>query len=419
MKPALPRTEFTDRYLKSLKSPAAGRYVETDPACPGLMIRITPNGVMSWTVQYRPKGQPQRKISHGTYPEVSLKDARARAKALTAAAAVGRDLVAEEAATAVAATAKAAEDLARSRTVAATIADYVDGYCKPNQRQWKQTAAMLNSHVVPRLGKKLLVELRRADVVELLDDLQNKRGFTDQCDRVLTTIKHMLNWSVEREWIEINVVQPIKKRFKSDSRDRVLSDDELKAIWTVADGLPDPSRGIVKMLLLTGQRRDEIREMEWAEVDLEKGIWVLPAARNKGKRDHVVPLVPEVRAILEALPRMGDPCRFVFSTDGARPYNGMKQLKVIIDREANAADWEPWVFHDLRRTVETGLAALNIGQEVRDRTLNHAVSGIGAKHYNKHSYLEEKKTALQTWTRHVLAIVGEVSNLNVVALKRS
>ncbi|CDK99965.1 Putative prophage CPZ-55 integrase [Magnetospirillum gryphiswaldense MSR-1 v2] len=408
------RIEFTDRYLKGLKSTAT-RYSKTDLSCPGLMIRVTPNGVKSWSIQYRPKGQAQRKATYGTYPEVSLKDARARAKALTAAAAVGRDLMAEEAAAAAAAIAKAAEDLARSRTVAATVEDYVAGYCRPNQRQWKQTEAMLRNHVVPKIGKKLLVELRRADVVELMDDLQHKKGLTDQCDRVLTSLKHLLNWSVEREWIEVNVAQPIKKRFRSDSRDRVLSGDELKAIWTAAEGLTDPSRSLIKVMILTGQRRDEVREMEWSEVDLERAVWTLPMLRNKGKREHVVPLAPEVKAILEELPRLGN--RWVFTAKGTVAYNGMKRLKEILDREAKAAEWEPWEFHDIRRTVETGLASLGIGQELRDRVMNHATSGVGAKHYNKHSYLEEKKAALQTWTRYVLKTVGVDREHNVVVLR--
>ena len=189
---------------------------------------------------------------------------------------------------------------------------------------------MFEAHVKPAIGKVPLGELRRGDIVELLDDLQNEKGFGAQVNRVRSQILAALNWAVEREYLDVNPAAAVKKRKIEASRDRVLSDDELRAIWRAADRLPDPSRSLVKAWILTGQRRDEVRCMAWSEVDLSRALWTLPAARNKGKRDHEIPLAPAMSALLGGLRRRGAP---VFSADGTKPYAGQKRLKAILDRE--------------------------------------------------------------------------------------
>src|SRR5205814_7693126 len=140
---------------------------------------------------------------------------------------------------------------------------------------------MFDSHVKPAIGKKTVTELRRADIVELLDDLQNEKGLKAQVNRVRSQILAALNWAVEREYLDTNPAAAVKKRKIETSRDRVLSDDELRVIWRAADRLPDPSRGLVKAWILSGQRRDEVRCTTWSEIDLNRAVWTLPAGRNK------------------------------------------------------------------------------------------------------------------------------------------
>jgi integrase len=321
------RKSLTDRYLQSLKPPATGRLEIVDTGATGLVLRVTANGIKSWAIRFRPKGSTQQRASYGTYPAVTLTAARQRANEIVAAAVKGIDLPAAEM--------REREEQRKSdnrpHTVGDLLDEYVERYCKPNQRKWTLTERMFDSHVKPAIGKIALIELRRADIVELLDDLQNEKGFKAQVNRVRSAIVAALNWAVEREYLDVNPAAAVRKRKIEASRDRVLSDDEVRAIWCAADGLSDPSQSLVKAWILTGQRRDEVRCMTWSEIDLSRAIWTLPAARNKGKRDHEIPLAPAMVALLDGLRRRGGP---VFTMDGAKPYAGQKRLKAILDREA-------------------------------------------------------------------------------------
>jgi integrase len=398
------KKRLTDRFIQTVTPPLAGRdvYIDTD----GLELRVSPDGRKSWSVRYRLKGGERKRETYGVYPALGLADARRRALAIAAAAAAEIDLPAIE---------KHAREerrkaAARPQIVGALLDRYVEVYCKPNQRNWRQVARIFESHVKPALGKKPLPGLRRADIVELLDDLQNKNGFQAQVNRVRSQIIAALNWAVEREWIEVNPATAIKKRRLEKARDRVLSNDEIRAVWRAADGLTEPRRALVKAWVLTGQRRDEVRCMTWSEVDLKGAVWHLPAARNKGKRDHEVPLSPAMLELLGQLPRRGNA---IFSIDGAVSYSATKRLKAALDRISGVTGWR---LHDLRRTASTGLAALHVPQDTIDRILNHA-KGTLAGTYNRHQYLDEKRRALEAWAEHVTFIVGDGRDAeNVVEL---
>jgi integrase len=401
------RQKLTDRTLQSLKVPAAGRVEVVDTDAPGLVVRVTVKGIKSWGIRYRPKGLGQQRASYGTYPAVSLAAARERAREIAAAAVKGIDLPAAEARER---QGQSKHDN-RPQTLGALLDEYVERYCKPNQRRWTLTARMFETHVKPAIGKVALGELRRADIVELLDNLQNDKGFGAQVNRVRSQILAALNWAVEREYLDVNPAAVVKKRKIEVSRDRVLKDDELRALWLSADRLSDPSRSLVKAWILTGQRRDEVRCMTWDEVDLGRALWTLPAARNKGKRDHEIPLAPAMIELLAALRRIGEP---VFTTDGKKPYAGQKRLKAILDRESGVIGW---TFHDLRRTASTGMAALHVAQDTIDRVLNHA-KGTLAGVYNRHEYLDQKRRALEAWAERVAFIVGEARDAaNVVEMR--
>ena len=177
-------------------------------------------------------------------------------------------------------------------------------------------------------------------------------------NRVVSQIKAFLSWAAEdREYIPSNPIASLysrQKRFKETPRTRVLSSEELRDLWKVTDHLPDPSRSFIRVLMLTGQRRNEVREMEWREIDLNRLEWLIPARRTKNNKDHLVPLSRHVVSILRGLPRESD---YVFSVEGSKPYAGQCRLKAILDRESGVTGW---VFHDLRRTFRTGLSALRI-----------------------------------------------------------
>jgi integrase len=338
---------------------------------------------------------------------VSLADARQRARDIVAAAGRGVDLLATEAA----ATALDAAQAVRPATVGDLAARYVEERCKINQRRWKVTSALLRDHVTPAIGGTPLAALRRADIVEMFDDLQNEKGLRAQVNRVRSQVVAMLNWALEREWIDANPAAGIKKRPGEAPRQRSLTDDELRAVWRAADALPAPSGPFVKMLILTGQRRDEVRCLQWGEVSETAKTWTLPAARNKGKRDHYVPLSDPALALLTGTTRQGD---YVFTVDGRKPYAGTKRLKAILDRHSGVTGW---VLHDIRRTVRSGLSRLHVADEVADRIMNHARPSLD-KTYNRHRYVDEMRAALAAWASHVAVVAGDVRDVaNVVTLR--
>ncbi len=273
------KKRLTDRFLQTLAPSATGRLVFADAIAPGLELRVSVDGRRSWSIRYRPKGGTRQRATYGTYPAKSLAEARARALAIAAAAADGIDLPAKEEAE----RDEQRKGEGRPRTVGALVDDYVARHCKVTQRRPRLVERLFERHVKPAIGDLPLTELRRADLVELLDDLQNKKGLRAQVNRVRSQLIAAFGWGIEREYLDVNPAAAIKRRRLETSRDRVLSQDELRAVWKAAESLDDPSRTLVKAWILTGQRRDEVRCMTWSELDLKNGLWTLPAARMQGE----------------------------------------------------------------------------------------------------------------------------------------
>jgi integrase len=192
----------------------------------------------------------------------------------------------------------------------------------------------------------------------------------------------------------------------------VLTDDELVAVWTAADTMGGVSGGFLKALILTGQRRDEVSSMRWADLDLTARVWTSPRQATKGDRSHEVPLSPLAIQVLTALPRTGT---YVFSsTRGERPISGYSKIKARADQFAGIDGWR---IHDLRRTAGTGMARAGIAVSTISRVLNHREGGV-TRIYNRYSYLDEKRHALETWARKVESLIKPGSG-NVVDLKRA
>jgi integrase len=399
------KKRITDKYLESLqRNPPNARLDVGDETTPGLVVRATPAKVISFTVRYTPKGGTQQRETVGVYPKISLAYARQRAMDIAAAAARGIDLPAVEAAKE-----QEKEQIAdRPATVGGLVDRYITDFCNGNHRRAKMTARLFEMHVKPAIGDRLLTELRRADIIEMLDDLQNKKGFRAQVNRVRSHVRAALDWAVEREWIEVNAAAGVKRRKIEAARERVLDREELRSIWRATEKVNGIARAFVRMLVLTGQRRDEIRCMEWSEINLAAKTWTLPARRNKGKRDHTLPLSDAMVEVLESVTKNGP---YVFSVSGGKPYSSQKRLKQIIDREADVTGW---VWHDVRRTVRSGLGELRIPEAVAERILNHAQKTLD-RVYNRHSYRQEMHEALTTWAKHVAFIVGDARDAGNVA----
>jgi integrase len=211
-------------------------------------------------------------------------------------------------------------------------------------------------------------------------------------NRVHSVVSTFFKWCVENDLISISPAAGIRRPHKEKSRDRVLTDSELGQAWRSANGFYGQ---IVRLLILTGQRRGEVSGMCWNELDLDQATWTLPPERTKNGRRHEIPLSKQALAIIRGLPRISE--HYVFAVDGVRPYRG-RQVR------AGGTDW---VVHDLRRSVATGLQRLGVRLEVTEAVLNH-VSGsrggiVGV--YQKHKYTDEKRQALQQWADYVERLV--------------
>jgi integrase len=233
---------------------------------------------------------------------------------------------------------------------------------------------------------------------------------------------------VERGRLPVSPVTGMKLPARERARDRALTDDELRWLWRACEAVEWPFGPLVKLLLLTAQRRKEVAGIERAELDLEKGIWAMPREKAKNNRAHTVQLSTAALKVLNSIPQIGG--RFVFTVTGTAPVSGFSRAKRRLDaamlatkRDELSADCEPiphWTLHDLRRTATTGMAQLNIPPHVVDKVLNHisgTIRGVAAV-YNRFEYLDERRAALEAWGRYVSALVTPAP-ANVVALRPS
>ena len=221
----------------------------------------------------------------------------------------------------------------------------------------------------------------------------------------------MCSWAIEWGVIEVSPCAGIRAPAAETSRDRVLSDDELKAVWRAADALETPYNGFIKLLILTGARRSEVAGMTWSEIDTASRVWTFPAARAKNATEYQIPLSDSAVQILRALPRIAD-SDLVFTLSGRVPIRGFHNVKTRIDALMPAGP--SWTLHDLRRTFASGCARLGIAVHIVEAALNHksgSIRGIAAV-YNRYSYDTEKRAAMQAWANFVQALVnGEAGNV--------
>jgi integrase len=347
----------------------------------GLYLVVQPTGSKSWAVRYRHGGR-SHKHTVGPYPAFDLKQARDAAAKVLRAVAEGRH-----------------PEQRQSGSIEDAVAQFLERHGK-NYRPKPRSEAerLLRLHVVGNWGRRKLEEITRADVRAMVARIKAPIA----ANRVLSIVRKLFNWAVENDLIVNSPVAGLKAPHAETSRDRVLTDDELRRVWQAAEGLGPLNGAVVRLLVLTGQRRNEVAHMQWGELDLEKRLWTLPRERVKNDRRHEVPLSPQAVATIQALPRISD--RFVFSTNAESPVNDFGKNKGRLDELSGVSDW---VLHDLRRTVASGMARLGISLSVIEKVLNH-VSGsfagiVGV--YQRHEFADEKRAALEKWAEHVERLV--------------
>jgi integrase len=324
--------------------------------------------------------------------------AQARDKALELLAAIkaGNDPLAER-------------DGGRGGTVADVVADWLKRDQAKN-RSLREVERIMKREVLPAWGKRPIVEIRKRDIIELIDGIAERAPVMS--NRVLAHTKRMLKWAASRDIIESDPAAHVEKVAPESRRDRVLSDDELAALWQAAGDAGFPFGHGVQLLVLTGARREEIFGLSWREVDLEAACIRLPAARAKAKEGRTIPLAPPALDILATAPRIGGG-DLAITLNGRNPLGNIHRMKVRLDQSMTAPLGEalnaaPWRLHDIRRTVATGLQRLGVRLEVIEAILGH-VSGSRAGIvglYQRHRFEAEARAALEAWARHVQALAA-------------
>jgi integrase len=380
----------------------------------GLYFIIQPSGARVWALRYRFEGQT-RKLTLGPYPEIPLAKARAAAARAKGSIAEGVDPAATKRA---AKAARKAEKGRAANSVEKVVSDFIDLHAKPNTRDWKESQRLLRQFPEAWKGQPL-AEIGKADIHRELDAIV-ARGAPVGANRTFAQLRKMCRWAVSRGILERSPCEGIDPPSAEKSRDRVLDDDELKLVWRAANSLGLPFGPITKLLILTGARRSEVGGMEWGELDLEARAWTIPGARTKNHRKHIVPLSPQALDVIRELPRFSR-TRFVSSSGDTAP-SGFSRAKTRLDKliaKLNGGEpIAPWVLHDIRRSVASGLAALGVNLPVIERCLNH-VSGsfagiVGV--YQRHNFADEMRAAIEQWGRHVEELARDEEAGNVVAL---
>lgn len=422
------KRDLTDRAIRALKpAPPGKRHIEWDAQVSGLGVQVTDKGHKSFVLVTRYPGanQPEpRKI--GDYPTMDLATARRAAREWKEDIAKGIDP--RDKAAAVrrdAATARREAERRQANTFKAAFEAYAEDHLN-TLRTGDIIEGVIKKHILPVLGDRPLAEITRFESNELLKEIA-KRTPT-HARRIRSYLRTFGRWAEDEERIEELPFTNLKRLGKEQARDRILSALEIRAIWQASADMGVFGRA-VRLLLATGQRRSEVGDMEWREVDHERKLWVLPRERAKANRAHAVPLSPLSLAVLADCPRLG---AHVFSTrsvprGGTIPISGWSKFKSRLDLTAiealrqltsdPKATIPEWRLHDLRRTAASLMTERGVSRLVVSKVLNHAEQGVTGRHYDLHEYLLEKRQALDVWGARLGAIVegGERPD-NVVAL---
>ncbi len=371
----------------------------------GLMLRVFASGTKSWFINYRAGTGKKRRLKLGRYPDLSLKGARSAALSALGRVARGEDPQGER---------KADRRRPAPETVASLAAEYLERYARPNKRpkSVRDDEGQLERYVLPAWGSRPAAEITRRDVKALLTDLAS--GKAAARGRPTTTaplalralLSKLFAWAVEEEILSVNPAAGVPLPVPNPpSRDRVLSEDEIRVLWRELDrvGAYAPtSAAALRVLLLTAQRPGEVLSMRWA--DISGAWWTVPAGTAKNKLSHRVPLVPSTLAILEELRPLTGASSWVFESPSrpGKPLTTVKTVNHAIRRRCGMSRWTP---HDLRRTVATFLTSGGTSRLVVERLLNHAEHGVAAV-YDRSSYDRDKRRALLTWSSQLEGIVN-------------
>jgi integrase len=412
----MPKVPLTDKFIERIR-PGNRRLEVADARLPGLLLIVQTSGHTSFAVRYRHRGR-SRKHTIGPYPAISLKAARMAASEALRAVAEGQDPAAEK---------KRRSD--QGDMIPNLIRSFIERYAKPRALAknrpdlWLETARILGlrpdsknpttlieagGDVLPRWRGHKVHEISRRDVIDLLDAICD-RGAPVMANRTLAAIRKFFNWCVERDVLQNSPCAGVGAPSVEKARDRVLTDAELLLIWRASAQLGYPGGPLVRLLMLTGQRVNEIAQLRLVEVDTVERRLVFGAERVKNSQVHEVSLSEAAGTLLAELPHIANDHDLVFVSAAGVAVSSFSRLKARLDAAIatlNGQELHHWTFHDLRRSMASGLARLGVELHVIEKILNHrsgtfrGVVGV----YQRHDFALEKRHAMELWSQHLLGM---------------
>ncbi|MXP43697.1 tyrosine-type recombinase/integrase [Allopontixanthobacter sediminis] len=394
-------SKLTDSKIQGLKAPAKGQLEYSDADVPGLRIRIGTTGVKTFILRKRVTGRI-RNITLGRYgPRFGLADARRKARAMISDIEAGKGAPIPKA--------RLQDDV---ETVAALVPVYLNS--KAQLRSLDEIRRIMLGYVLPVLGDRMADTVTRGDVTRLVDDIG--RNSPAMARAVHAQLSAFYTWAMPRlDRLTANPCRDAGRPAKGKSRDRVLTDLELKALWRVASSEGSPWGTGLQLLMLTGARRDELFSAERSEFDVAAKLWTIPPTRSKNGAAHLVPLSKMSLQVLKQIPEDEDSAKLYPARNKAtKADNGpsgfskmMVRVRSSVDAELGRDAGDHWTLHDIRRTVATGLQRLGVRFEVTEAVLNHVSGSRGgiAGVYQRHDWKVEKTEALNLWAGHLARVI--------------
>ena len=400
------RGKITKRVIDTLM-PASKDLFLWDQDLAGFGLKCTPKGNKIYIVQYRMGGRgfPTRRYKIGAHGPFTPDEARERARRVLQSIRDGLDPM----------QAKRAQ---KHNTVEKLIEGFIESRRTKGRRSADEIKRVLDREIGKAWRARSVASITKADIHHVLDAIV-ARGSPIIANRTLAHIKTMFNWAKSRGIVAQSPADNIEKPGEESSRERTPDDSELAEIWRATAKLDWPFEPAIKLLILTGQRREEVAQMRWSELKLAEGIWTLPATRTKNRQPHDIHLSSLALKVIRTVSPMED-CDLVFSTNGETAISGWSKAKRRLDEEIGATrragarelgrdaskvgQMPDWRIHDLRRSIATGLANLGVAPIVADRILNHVPrkqKGQVMFVYNRAEYARERRRALELWGEHI------------------
>jgi integrase len=409
---------LTDRTVKALKPAKAGkRYDVSDSVVPGLAVRVTDSGQRTFVLIARfPGSKNPTRRALGDYGALTLEQARHNARHWLEMLRRGVDPKEEV-------EKKRAAELRRRQNIFAAVAEDFIRDKLSDERRGKDAERDIRREFIPRWGKLPVTEVTDAHVREVIKAVKD-RGHSYMAHSLLTVARRLFSWAIDQRayGLESSPCDRLKPKTligEKRPRQRVLNDDELAALWRASERINYPFGPLYRLLTVTGQRKSEVAGAIWSEFDLGKKLWVIPAERMKADAAHVVPLTDDAIEILRSLPRFTKGDHLFSTTFGVTHVTAFSKAKTRLDKMMAAeldGEIKPFVIHDVRRTMRTGLSALPVPDLVRELVIGHTKPGLH-RVYDQHAYLAEKRHALELWAARLREIITSKRPAKVVALR--